>query len=124
MYIPSSVEEVSTWGCYHQNTDWFYDVEVSPDNEFYSSVDGNLTSKDKKTLIYAKVSKDGFTVPDGIEVIEKHSLFSTKGVRTIPASVREINYSLYGTTICTTSGTYAEAYAKKNKAKLIVDGVL
>lgn len=124
LYIPSSLETIEMYGKFNHTRCWFYDVEVSSNNKFYSSVDGNITSKDKKTLIYAKVSKDGFTVPDGIEIIGECSLFAVNGVITIPACVKEIKLGYFNGTICTTSGSYAEAYAKENKIRRIVDGVL
>jgi hypothetical protein len=88
--------------------------------------ESKLTSKDKKTLIFAKVSTGDFTVPDGIEVLEEHSLHSAgKDIITIPASVREIKDCVveWDHIIRTTSGTYAEDYAKKNKIKLIYTSI-
>lgn len=122
LYIPSSVKKMEFFGCFYSNVKWFYNVEVSDDNITYKSIDGNLFSRDGKKLIYTKVSSGDFTIPNGTEIIEDLSLFgalSTKeNVITIPESVKKINHDFWGHTIRTTSGSYAEEYAKKHNLKV------
>ena len=92
LYIPSSVTNIEVWGCYHTNDQRFYSVEVHPENTTYTNIDGNLFTKDGKTLICAKVCSDVFTVPDGTEIIGDHSLaaLSSETIIVNPESVKEI----------------------------------
>ena len=117
LYIPASVINMEVYGCYVQNVKRFYSVEVSPENATYASVDGNLFSRDGKTLICAKVTSGVFTVPDGTEIIGKHSLIGIpiETMIVIPESVKEIQEFSILCSIRTTKGSYAEQYARERK---------
>ena len=66
--IPSSVNSIGE-GVF-QNCNSLSVIDVSEDNKFLSSVEGNLFSKDKKILIqYAPSKRGAFTIPDGVETI-------------------------------------------------------
>ena len=114
VYIPSSVENIEPrWD------EWFYEAEVSHDNPFFKSIDGSIFSADGKVLVCAKLSLDGYTVPDGTETICNMALCQVHGTVFIPGSVTKIE-NAYGlgrhiTGICTPAGSYAETYAKKNR---------
>ena len=125
LYIPASVT-----GIEHQKT-WdglFYEAEVSSDNTRFKAIEGSLFTADGKTLVYAKISEDGYKVPDGTEILSRSSLANVSGTVFIPASVMKIENE-YGlghkiTAIRTPKGSYAEQYAKEHRirAELTVDG--
>ena len=71
------------------------DIKVSKDNKVYSSIDGYLLSKDKKTLILFPPGKanDKFTLlPPSIEKIGDNSFLDCKKLTnvTIPNKVTSI----------------------------------
>ena len=115
--------------CGHRSR-FFYEAEVSPDNHTYKAIDGSIFTADGKILVYAKVSEDGYKVPDGTETIAKDSLSDVSVTVCIPASVTKIEdeYVLGReiTAICTTKGSYAEQYAKEHniRAELTAGGVV
>jgi hypothetical protein len=124
LYIPATLKafEPRQWDRF------FYEAEVSPDNHTYKAIDGSIFTADEKTLVYVKISKDGYKVPDGTEIIAKGSLSDVSGTVCIPASVTKIEYE-YGlgreiTAIRTPKGSYAEQYAKEHRirAELTVGG--
>ena len=80
------------------------DIKVSKDNKVYSSVDGYLLSKDKKTLILFPPGKanDKFTLlPPSIEKIGDNSFLDCKKLTnvTIPNKVTSIGKRAFG--LCT-----------------------
>ena len=124
LYIPATLKafEPRQWGRF------FYEADVSPDNHTYKAIDGSIFTADEKTLVYVKISKDGYKVPDGTEIIAEHSLPDVSGTVCIPASVTKIEDE-YGlgreiTAIRTPKGSYAEQYAKKHhtRVELTVNG--
>jgi hypothetical protein len=126
LYIPATLKafEPRQWGRF------FYEADVSPDNHTYKAIDGSIFTADEKTLVYVKISKDGYKVPDGTEIIAKGSLPDVSGTVCIPASVTKIENE-YGlghkiTAIRTPKGSYAEQYAKEHnmRVELTVDGVV
>ncbi|MBO5789969.1 MAG: leucine-rich repeat protein, partial [Clostridia bacterium] len=72
---------------------------VKEGNTAYKSIDGNLYTKDGKTLVQYAAGKTAtaFAIPSGVEIISEHafawcdSLVSV----TIPASVKEIDYGAF-----------------------------
>ena len=69
-------------------------VEVDPQNAAYSSVDGILFDKDKKTLLHVPtdVSAEAYSIPEGVEKIGDavfNGCYSLKSV-VIPEGVKEI----------------------------------
>ena len=116
LYVPASVTNIEVRGCYRQNDQRFYSVDVSPENTTYTNIDGNLFSRDGKTLICAKVSSGIFTVPDGTEIIGEHSCIGLpqETMIVIPESVKEIKGYLWKDIIRAAKGSYAEQYARKH----------
>ena len=126
LYIPATLKafEPRQWGRF------FYEADVSPDNHTYKAIDGSIFTADEKTLVYVKISNDGYKVPDGTETIAKDSLSDVSGTVCIPASVTKIENE-YGLghkiiAIRAPKGSYAEQYAKEYdiRAELTVDGVV
>lgn len=81
-YIPESLKSVTLSATVTEiNYDAFFGCEnissitVSEDNPAYKSVDGNLYTKDGKTLIQYAPAKENksFTVPDGVEKITHYA---------------------------------------------------
>ena len=69
-------------------------IGVDKGNEYFESIDGNLYSKDGKTLrAYAFGKRDVyFSIPDGVEKIDKYAMCSPYPVSlTIPETVTEID---------------------------------
>ncbi|MBE5756910.1 MAG: leucine-rich repeat domain-containing protein [Clostridiales bacterium] len=73
-------------------------IEVDENNRYYKDIDGNLYTKDGKTLIKYAMGKTetAFTVPDGVEIIETNAFYKTtlKSV-TISNSVKEIKENAF-----------------------------
>jgi len=96
---------------------WFYEAEVAADNPCFRSVDGSIFSADGKTLVCAKISPEGYRVPEGTEVICHTALCPVHGTVWIPESVTKIEavngLGRHVTAIRTPKGSYAEQYAKK-----------
>lgn len=69
-------------------------IEVDENNGRYTDIDGNLYSKDKKTLVRyaAGKSETEFSVPDGVEVIERNAFSACENLKKInlPQSIRFI----------------------------------
>lgn len=72
--IPASVEYISPV-CISR-CDALYEIAVDPSNEHFTTVDGHLFSKDKKTLLKAATARVGerFSIPEGIEKIGESAL--------------------------------------------------
>ena len=101
--------------------------EVSPDNPFYASLEGNLVNKAKDTLLDAAASKRMiFIIPEGIISFSWSSFsligsmnnfsFSSSYHVVIPASVERITGSAYHSsdiTIHAPGNTYGQRYAEQ-----------
>ena len=74
-------------------------INVDPANEYYTSVDGVLFTKDMKILIqYPSTKTDAsYTVPTGVEIINNYSFFNNNILTTviIPEGVVEIGASAF-----------------------------
>ena len=92
--IPDSVTSIGA-GVFH-GCDSLKSITVDKDNKYYKDIDGNLYTKDGKTLIqYAIGKKDSeFTIPDGIEKIDDYAFYNCDSLTsvTIPDSVISIDY--------------------------------
>ena len=83
----------------------FYDctsliaITVDADNQYYKDIDGNLYSKDGKTLIWYAIGKTStsFTVPNGVTTIGSSAFESCTRLTsvTIPDSVTSIGNSAF-----------------------------
>ena len=71
----------------------FSSVKVSEDSEFFKAIDGNLYSKDGKTLVaYARGGEEIlFTVPDGVETVCDFGEFDNITVVSLPDSIKHIS---------------------------------
>ena len=92
VFLPSSVTSVNqdTFGGCGKLTE----INVSPDNKNYSSIDGILFNKDQSTLIFSPSLKsfNNYIVPDSVNKIEHHAFLGNKNLTsiTIPNSVQSI----------------------------------
>lgn len=127
LYIPSTVREIEPL---HMWDGCFYEAEVSSDNPYFKSVDGNIFTKDGKKLVYTKNSNEGYTIPEGTETICDHAFWGVKGTLYVPASITKIEgYNPFGSdisTFCTPKGSYFGEYAKEHcqvqRLELTVNG--
>lgn len=93
---------------------WFYQAEVDAENESFKAIDGSIYSIDGKTLVRAKISKDGFIVADGTEIIDVDALHDVYKRIYIPASVTRIqSRGNYGCVYRIHKGSYAEKWVKE-----------
>jgi hypothetical protein len=111
LYLPGSLSYIQPQ---FVRGGWFYEAEISPDNIDFKAIDGSIYTIGGKELVRAKISKDGFAVPEGTEVIAEGALNDVHGSVTIPASVKKIEdvYS-FGQSIkkmITPKGSYAAWY--------------
>lgn len=98
------------------------DITVDENNKVYKSIDGNLYSKDGKTLIQYATGKDDeeFVIPDGVTGIGYYAFDTDYNLWTvvIPASVTSIDKWAFvergGMCIKGYTGSYAETYANEN----------
>lgn len=77
-------------------------IEVNPNNQYYSSIDGVLFSKDKEVLITCPNGKSGtYVIPDGVTTIPSSAFYECANLDSIIISkdVKEIvNYVFYDCT--------------------------
>ena len=127
LYIPSSLSEIQPQ---YVRGGWFYEAEVSPDNVDFKAIDGSIYTIDGKALVRAKISMDGFVVPEGTEAIFEGALYDVRGDVAIPATVKEIEDAdgFIGNIkrIVTPKGSFAEWYVMNNKRmfpiEIVYDG--
>ena len=117
--IPASVECIDTVAFYGCN--YLTEINVSPDNPYYSSQDGILYNKDKTELLYCPEGKAGvIRIPDGVTKISEYAFrreyysINKINIIIIPSSVTEIEYIPSGTFIQCTKGSAAEKFAKQH----------
>lgn len=72
-------------------------VEVDSKNEKYSSVDGVVYDKEKKTLIFCPQGKTSVKVPDGVQTIGESSFYGCKNLKSIslPDSLKTIEIGAF-----------------------------
>ncbi|MBQ4585444.1 MAG: leucine-rich repeat protein [Clostridia bacterium] len=106
--IPSSVTKIAEE--VFEDCIYVERIEVDKENKNYSSIDGNLYSKDQKTLIrYAEGKKEtSFTIPSGVTKIGDCAFVGCALVSiTIPNSVKSIGYEAFSH--CANLTIYCEA---------------
>ena len=61
------------------------EIEVSPENQFFSSKDGVLYSKDKKELLYYPNAKTGesFTIDNNVETISQYAFYNNQNLKSL-----------------------------------------
>ena len=76
------------------------DINVDNNNPAYKSVDGNLYTKDGKTLVQYAIAKTDtqFTIPDGVEVIAGLAFYGCTAIEqiNIPVGVTCIDRTAFG----------------------------
>ena len=101
------------------------DINVSPDNVNYSSVDGVLFNKDKTELLKYPQGKTAstYTIPSSVKTIGGGAFYGCTSLKSIyiPASVTEFGRVEYGTAFERTTtfkvieGSYAHQWAIENE---------
>ena len=90
--IPDSVEEIGDWA--FGTCDSLTDIEVSPENAFYTVINKSLVEKETMTLVCYPAGLAGsvYDIPDGIVKIGNEAFMDCAGLTnvTIPGSVVEI----------------------------------
>ena len=95
--IPDSVTSIGDHAFY--NCTSLTNINVNDNNKAYKSIDGNLYSKDGKTLIQYAIGKTNmlFTIPDGVTVIGYRAFYDCTSLTSvnIPDSVTSIGNSAF-----------------------------
>lgn len=90
VFIPKNVNYigVTAWG---NTNSKLTEYVVHPENTKYTSKDGVLYTKDKKTLVSCPVSKPGvYTVPEGVETLAESSFTCSNTGVILPSSLKTI----------------------------------
>ena len=115
--LPRSLTELHTWAlrsCLKLSS-----ISIDEDNKAYKSVDGNLYTKDGKTLVQYAIGKDDvtFTVPDGVETLGAYSFYDNTTLLsvTIPQGLKNIERYAFG--FCTRITSFSIPEGVKNIGK-------
>lgn len=111
--LPASLKEIGDMAFYR--LDELEEFEVDPDNENFSSIDGNLYADNgKKLMYYACAKKDReFEIPYGTEEIGSYAFENAKlNVITIPDTVKIINKRAFAGNYCLESLTLPKSVKK------------
>ena len=110
--IPDSVTTIGDYAFYDCSS--LTSITVDEDNQYDKSIDGNLYTKDGKTLVQYPIGKTAtqFTVPDGVTTIGYYAFYDCSSLTSIdiPDSV-------------TTIGGYAFCLCTSLKSAVIPDSV-
>ena len=110
--IPDSVESIGREAFYYCRS--LVNIEVSPGNSNYESIDGNLYTKGGATLVQYAIGKTAtsFTIPDSVTSIGSHAFSWCDSLESvvIPDSVESI-------------GDWAFEYCRSLKGVVIPDSV-
>lgn len=98
------------------------DINVSEDNKYFKSIDGNLYSKDGKTLIRYAPGKanTSFTVPNGVTSIGSYAFDSCSNLTSLmlPLSIEHIDNHVFDT--CNNLNIYYEGRLDQYHISIIV----
>lgn len=114
--IPNSVTSIGD-AAFHR-CDSLTNITVDPDNTAYSSIDGNLYSKDGKTLVQYATGKTatGFTIPDIVTSIGNYAFGYCSSLTSIgiPDSVTSLGYYAFDGCFSLANVYYAGSEAQWN----------
>ena len=91
LYIGANVKTISYWAV--TNCQQLKSINVSKDNEFFTSVKGVLFSKDMKTILcYPNMNGSKYIIPDGVETIAMNAFYKCSNLKNVilPNSVKFI----------------------------------
>ena len=95
--LPDSIESIEDMSIYSCRK--LMEINVDPNNRFFCSIDGNLYTRDQKTLLrYAEAKPDvSFTVPNTVTKIGAHAFFDAVHLESIilPQGLTEIEKSAF-----------------------------
>ena len=95
--IPSSVTTI--WDYAFAYCNGLTGITVDGENRYYQSIDGNLYTKDGKTLIQYAIGKTAtsFTIPEGVTSIGTHAFAGSDNLTSveIPNSVTHIDFKAF-----------------------------
>lgn len=110
IYIPANVESIGEEVFYRCQK--LESIEVAPENENYSSIDGNLYSNSSTVLVqYAAAKTDkSFTVPAGVTHIGKYAFLLCANLEsvTFPSSLKNIGAEAFDSCDALTTVTFEE----------------
>lgn len=95
--IPASVTTIGDF--VFTNCSSLEEIKVEAGNSTFISQDGVLYSADRKVLLSYPAGKAGtYTIPDGVDTIEKYAFYYTSGIRilTLPDSVKNVKEGAFG----------------------------
>ena len=97
IYIPANVSYIDFyWGPAFANCSKLTSINVDPANEYYTSIDGVLFTKDMKTLLQYPAGKTDaeYTIPTGVEIIGRQAFYYCQNLKTvvIPEGVTTVSY--------------------------------
>ena len=79
IFIPASVTRIGEYAFYR--CDGLQNITVAPDNPCFSSVDGVLFDKSRKTLILYPLARQDtdYRIPDSVEIIADNAFAFSEG---------------------------------------------
>ncbi len=95
--IPDSIKAIDNFA--FSGIDSIRNFYVDENNQVYTSIDGVMYSKDKKTLFACPAGKEGvLTVPEGTECIGAYSVYYTSNITQVilPEGVTRIEEGAFG----------------------------
>jgi len=97
IYIPENVTDIAYMP--FPNCDKLKEINVSEDNNSYSSVNGVLFDKDKTTLILYPIGKEdkAYTIPDGVNAVYANAFYGNNYLTSVimPDSVTRVRESAF-----------------------------